>query len=578
MTQRDDWTRINGRHRTRNTRKGLQARIADPLWTLCRQWQFGGFQGEDAASPIKTELVSSSLNVQNIIPVDEAGKTGKPLKIDNTALLEAEIEAEDVINGIASPRISAEAGIQFLRQFSSGQQRKLLPILQTKLPLKLNDNKIGKSAFLDRLIRKSFDGAKMSNMRLASVLSLLSASGIAENTLEKKLNLWHSYYQDRFLSKNQQHWQSPRQEYSFAIQTEKQGQTQPVLQSTAYNGGQLDWYHFNLWTKKSTGLDQKLKKTQPNYLIPTPVRYAGMPAERFWDFEDGKVFFGGLAANSTDLAQMILTEFATIYSNDWYMLPLPVPSGSITRVETVTVYDCFGEKHSIKPTAVNDGKNRDWRFFELKGDPSAEKGFAPWLYSPRTLLGGQEDKPVEKVIMTRDEMANMAWAIEEKLETQSGHTMSRHAEYMRYRDQIVTYLGNSDPLPDDATEEQKDAWVYRLLSITPPYWVPFSPEIKDNKTTNTLRRSRMREWDLLGELKETLAGGQGKILEPDKPFFIYEEEIPRGAIEITRSYQAARDASGKLIVWNGRKKRPSSGNRSSDRTVDMVEINKRVAS
>ena len=29
---------------------GLAARVHDPLWLLCRQWQFGEFRGEDAGS------------------------------------------------------------------------------------------------------------------------------------------------------------------------------------------------------------------------------------------------------------------------------------------------------------------------------------------------------------------------------------------------------------------------------------------------------------------------------------------------------------------------------------------------
>ena len=123
-------------------------------------------------------------------------------------------------------------------------------------------------------------------------------------------------------------------------------------------------------------------------MIPTPVRYSGMPADRFWDFEDGKVFFGGLSAGATDLAQMILTEFATIFSNDWFMLPVPVATGSVTRIVSIEVIDSFGEKQSIEPAAVKEGPDRSWRYFELTGDPSAENGFSPWLYIPRNVLGG----------------------------------------------------------------------------------------------------------------------------------------------------------------------------------------------
>ena len=421
MGKRDDWTRINGRHRTRNTRKGLQARIADPLWMLCRQWQFGAFQGEDAASPIKTEMTSSSMTVQNIMSVDDNDMIGKARKIDHTTILEAEVEAENVTDGILSPRLSAEAGIQFLRGFGKPQQKKLLSLLQIKLPLKLSsEQSVGKEVFLKRLLKTSFDSARLYKLGLQKAVTMLSETGFAESNLTKQLERWRKYYAERFLSKDQSLWQSPRQEYRFAVQTQALNQSQITLKADAYNGGTLDWYHFDLWNSKSKNAAASQKKVQKHYLLPTPVRYSGMPADRFWNFEDGKVFFGGLSANTADLAQMLLTEFATVYSNDWYMLPLTVPAGSLSRIESLTMYDCFGEKHNIKPTAVHDGKNRDWRFFELSGDPSAEKESSPWLYTPRSLLGGQEDKPVEKVVFTRDEMANLAWGIEETLETQSG--------------------------------------------------------------------------------------------------------------------------------------------------------------
>jgi hypothetical protein len=44
------WNRLEGRPRTADFERSLRAEIRDPLWMLCRQWQFGEFQGEDAGS------------------------------------------------------------------------------------------------------------------------------------------------------------------------------------------------------------------------------------------------------------------------------------------------------------------------------------------------------------------------------------------------------------------------------------------------------------------------------------------------------------------------------------------------
>ena len=46
------WNRLEGRPRVTDFERSLRAEVRDPLWFLTRQWQFGEFRGEDAASPI----------------------------------------------------------------------------------------------------------------------------------------------------------------------------------------------------------------------------------------------------------------------------------------------------------------------------------------------------------------------------------------------------------------------------------------------------------------------------------------------------------------------------------------------
>ena len=135
---------------------------------------------------------------------------------------------------------------------------------------------------------------------------------------------------------------------------------------------------------------------------------------------------------------------------------------------------------------------------------------------------------------------------------------------MKYRSQVQSYL---------ATRGKPDEKEKRSMGLPAPLGHSsllgsFVPEIQDNVATNRLIRSRMAEWDLLGELRNALAGAKGMILDPSAPMTLQEEEIPRGAIEVSRAYQAARDLKGNLVVWAGRRKRPASGNRSSGRETD----------
>ena len=164
----------------------------------------------------------------------------------------------------------------------------------------------------------------------------------------------------------------------------------------------------------------------------------------------------------------------------------------------------------------------------------------------------------------------MAWGIEETIEDASGRRLSRRGQWMKHRNKLATYM-QAEEKTENENGEDKNAWVYRLLSSAPPYWTPFTPEIVGGYVTNRLIRGRMGEWDLLGELKETLAGGQGHIMQPNAPMALQEEEIPRGAIEVTRSYQAARDTTGQLVVWSGYKKRPGKAEAASGRETDKIE-------
>ena len=50
------YNRLEARPRTTDFTRSLRAEVRDPLWLLTRQWQFGEFQGEDAASPVTARI------------------------------------------------------------------------------------------------------------------------------------------------------------------------------------------------------------------------------------------------------------------------------------------------------------------------------------------------------------------------------------------------------------------------------------------------------------------------------------------------------------------------------------------
>ncbi len=54
------WSRLEPVPATGDLEPGLQAPLADPLWLLARQWQFGELHGDDAGSPVEVRLVKAA--------------------------------------------------------------------------------------------------------------------------------------------------------------------------------------------------------------------------------------------------------------------------------------------------------------------------------------------------------------------------------------------------------------------------------------------------------------------------------------------------------------------------------------
>jgi len=81
--------------------------------------------------------------------------------------------------------------------------------------------------------------------------------------------------------------------------------------------------------------------------------------------------------------------------------------------------------------------------------------------------------------------------------------------------------------------------------------------------------------------KQEFMEAQGRILNPpvkddpaaadQKGLSLFEEEIPREGIRVTRSYQLTRWHDGSTHLWIGRRKRVGSGEGSSGLRFDTLE-------
>ena len=109
------WSRLEPLPTSDDTSEALQARVADPLWMLARQWQFNEFQGEDAGSPIAAMLRVSGVPITSLV-----GGGAQAVPLAGAAPIEALVEREQVL--AIHPKLNAQAGQQFTQAFAEAEQ------------------------------------------------------------------------------------------------------------------------------------------------------------------------------------------------------------------------------------------------------------------------------------------------------------------------------------------------------------------------------------------------------------------------------------------------------------------------
>ncbi|MFV8753424.1 hypothetical protein ACNOYE_22975 [Nannocystaceae bacterium ST9] len=568
------WDRIEPHTRSDALDEGLQARIADPLWMLARQWQLGEFRGEDAATPVHVHLRAASNRLETL----DSLANGKPEPFASGVPLEARVEAESILDAPGRLALALEAGLAWLRRMDQAGLASLRPNMRKVFPLKLDEVELrglphAEQQRLKLWSRRAIDGIAL----LAATAQQLAAAvpnPAAQAQLQPIYQAWRAEQLARFVMPGASGscWRDDRLEYAFSVGA-RTGLGELVLAAKEYDGARLDWWSFDVDASVgSHGLSGKPPDIRELDVLPVPLRYPGMPASRWWEFEEGSVDFGKLESGPTDLARMIVAEFATIYSDDWWLIPLRLPVGSLGRVLGLEVIDSFGGRHAIRSTAFGDraATPRPFALFELAGDDSLTKGFDPWLLIPPALVGSLTGEDLERVGFVRDEAANMAWAIEEVIESPTGRALRRRLQWALASGKPEA----SEPNASTPARADEDApWKWTLQSEVPPHWVPMVPEAIGASGQIQLRRGRMLGWDVLPAELQGLVGARGRLLapKPARAVRLHEEELPRGGLEVARHWQRARGSDGRVITWLARRKRPGAGERGSGLRFDTIE-------
>jgi hypothetical protein len=571
MTSVTVWTRLEPHPRDGSMQRSLQAQVRDPLWLLARQWQLGELAGEDAGSPVQATMSMQSRPLTGYAPNDSGVAD---VAFEETLALETHVErvpvtlnvrgsaqlGRHVENAIraALPAAAAQAAIEALRS--------AYPIAATAPPDAAEDA-------LGRAMRATLAGRVLDGLALAAAYAVSQSGGTpnpplpAEATqpaiaaaLADLLAYRTSLYSE---PSGDAAWRSRRLDYaasvtSTALAPGAAAADTVALVASDFHGGEMDWFSFSL---AKPAAEEGATTTPPEATVetfnflPGHVTFRGMPASRWWDFEDGVTDFGALTPEKVDLATLLVMEFALVFGNDWFVVPVPTGVGSLSQVTTLLVTDSFGVRTVVEPTEslpIGDG-GPVWSLFKLTGDGER----SPYLLLPPRLGVVMEGEPLEDVLFLRDDMAAMAWAVEHRLQG----PMDAPIDALQVAFEHDAALPEP-PLPVQVPGGPEQTYV--LETSVPDNWIPMVAVVAPSGARYLRRGILVRPGR--GDIHAA-----AELLEPTHPLFVADESVPREGAEVTRSFRRIRWSDGSTATWLAHRTRPGRGPGWSGLAFDLTK-------
>jgi hypothetical protein len=585
------WNRLEGRPRSADFSRSLRAEVRDPLWMLSRQWQLGEFEADDAGSPVSTRLQLATTRVTSYQP---GSAPAAPLP--ETVPLDATVEQRH-LPLVAPSTLGLDLRLLLGRRFIAliADIGDYGDVFRAHYPIELPDPDDPDDAAIcahadawaavAAVAGRALDGGAL-YAHLTADPANRAYDGVQvdagdRQALDDAATLFVAWFRDLILQPPADDaWQPPRLEYRFACSAPL-GDGAQALVAEGFEGGRLDWHSVDSGPQAPPLPATQTPDPQQTIFragVPTPVSFDGMPNARYWAFEDGRTNLGDVSASTTDLATLLLCEFALVYGNDWFLLPCDLPVGALAHVRGLSVTTVFGERFWIE--AAGSGPSDDWQRFSLYTLDStvaggqADTGFALLPTAPAV----QQGEPLEQVVLIRDEMANMVWGVERVVPLAHG-VGARGAEAgrelaARYAELLARRLATTPP----ATPPPPAAPIrYQAMTSVPENWIPFVPVHVDGDSREIqLQRGampRLLEGDpdpplpvrpLTGILREGL--GQ----TPPAPYLVHEEEVPRAGLLVTQRFRRARWHGGRVVVWYAAQRATGRGEGSSGLAFDRL--------
>lgn len=556
--------RLEPRSRSADPTAGLAARLADPLWFLARQWQLGELVGDDAGTPV--EVVHRA----QVRPVTGwAVSGGSPHGYDPAAgPLEAAVEAQP---SVWTARLRVDTGRELVRRMHEHGAGDDVAALVGLFPV----DPAGPVTAGDpggtrlRLLAggRTPDGGK-AHLALAAglratppVLAVDDPAALADPQAVLAAAVEWLAWCDAIVGPagpgpadgpgGPGTWRDDRHEYAFSVFAPAPSDG-VRLDADEHAGHELDWYSFDavpVAADPGAVVPERIART-----LPTPATFRGMPDPRWWTFEDGTLDLGRIDANPADLARLAMLEFSLVFGNDFFVVPVRLPVGSLCRTTSLLVSDAFGLTTRVRPApAGTSGQGRpphgseQWTMFTLS---TSAGGAVSDLFLPPVAPQHLVSEPLEDVLMLRDEMANLAWAVEQRYEGDAGTAVDR-AEQTR-----------TPPTPtgEVAAAQAPTLLRYVLGTTTPEHWYPMEPVA--NAPWPQLSVTLMAH----GAMEPP----RGRLLHVGDR--VEDEEVPREGKRLWRQRVLARWSSGSTVTWTRNRAGVGRGAGTSGLRFDMAEV------
>jgi hypothetical protein len=566
--------RLEPRPRTNSFGVSLAAPIRDPLWFLTRQWQLGEYHGEDGGSLAYLEYTgrtaamprwtvgSQVTNLDPKVPL-ERQTLAEPFAADLGLSVELGQRFEDLLAArVADATTTAQLVAAFLATAPYAVQapddtNQLAPVDPAS------------AHFVQVCVGRTLDGYQLFLLGQAiaagpgtvppSVTTDPATVAHVADALADLVDHVTKVY-GSIGTTDPATWTPARLEYNLQVVAADPGAKGNFsLDAHPDSSGQFDWFSFDAATAAPTA-----SETPPTPLaftmVPSNVRFEGMPNPRFWMFEANTLSYVDLKPNKADLMKLIVADFMLIHGAGWYVLPFDMDVGTLARTDSLIVHDVFGHDTLVERADGADhpergltapGPNR-WTMFSTTDVSGATESLSNWFVLPPAPGPlAVEGTVLEDVRYARDEMANMAWAVERVTSSVIGDARSG-----RERDAQIAERQNLPP-PEPSTSEAPLR--YLIETNVPANWIPLLGVQNDPQNPSIALEK--------GGVLHPIVGGPpavvpalGKLLNPAvTPYQIFEEEVPRMGSRVQRVVFRTRWVDGSTHLWVQRRRLAGAG-------------------